>query len=69
MKPEQSQKNGWNNLREKNPNEQILKNYIWENIKEITLLGGMELYNKLANDIERSVIVEIADIEKRMMKK
>jgi len=56
-------------LREKNPNEQILKNYIWENIKEITLLGGMELYNKLANDIEKSVIVEIADIEKRMTKK
>ena len=53
----------------KNKNEQQLKNYIWNNVKEITLKGGMELYNELADDIEKSVIVEIADIEKRMTKK
>ena len=53
----------------KNKNEQQLKNYIWNNVKEITLKGGMKLYNELTNDIEKSVIVEIADIEKRMTKK
>ena len=53
-------------MREKNPNEQILKNYIWENVKEITIKGGFELYNKLANDIERGNIADLEELQKSM---
>lgn len=56
-------------MREKNKNEQLLKNYIWDHAREITLKGGFELYNKLADDIERGEILEIEDIEKRLFKK
>ena len=56
-------------MREKNPNEQILKNYIWENIKEITVKGGFEWYNRLANEIERGDIADLDELEKRMYKK
>ena len=69
MKQEQLQKNGWNNLNERNPNEQELKNYIWENVKEITLKGGFELYNILSNDIERGNIADLEELEKRLYKK
>ena len=69
MRQEQSLKNGWNNLQDKNPNEQLLKNYIWNNIKEITVKGGFEWYNRLANEIERGDIADLDELEKRMYKK
>ena len=56
-------------MREKNPNQQFLKNYIWENVKQITIKGGFELYNKLANEIERGDIADLEQLEKRMYKK
>ena len=56
-------------MREKNPNEQLLKNYIWENIKEITQKGGFEWYNILAHDIERNIISNMDELQKRMYKK
>ena len=69
MMQDKSLKNGWNNLNERNPNEQELKNYIWENVKEITLKGGFELYNKLANDIEKGIIPDLEELEKRLLKR
>ena len=69
MKQRKLLENGWNNLQEKNPNEQILKNYIWENVKEITIKGGFEWYNRLANEIERGDIADLDELEKRMYKK
>ena len=69
MMQDKSLKNGWNNLNEKNPNEQILKNYIWEHIKEITLKGGFEWYNKLANEIEKGDIADLDELQKRMYQK
>ena len=58
-----------NLMREPNPNEQELKQYCWNNIKEITLKGGMELYNALMLDIDRNVITELEQLEKRLLKK
>lgn len=54
---------------EKNPNEIELKKYCWDNIKEITMKGGFELYNALMLDIDRSVITGIEQLEKRLLKK
>lgn len=56
-------------MKEPNPNEYELKQYCWNNIKEITLKGGMELYNALMDDIERSAIIEVEQLEKRLLKK
>ena len=56
-------------MREKNPNERLLKNYIWENVKTITIKGGFELYNKLANEIERGDIADLEELENRIYKK
>jgi hypothetical protein len=56
-------------MKEPNSNEHELKQYCWNNIKEITLKGGMELYNALMLDIDRNVITELEQLEKRLLKK
>lgn len=56
-------------MKERNPNEVELKKYCWDNIREITMKGGFELYNALMLDIDRNVITEIEQLEKRLLKK
>jgi len=53
----------------KNPNEVELKKYCWDNVKEITIKGGFELYNALMLDIERNQISTIEEIQNRMKRK
>jgi hypothetical protein len=65
LKRKQSLKNGWIHLRN-DKNERELKNYIWENVKQITIKGGFELYNKLANAIERGEIADLEELKKRI---
>jgi len=45
-----------------NPNREILKNILFDDIKNITLKGGIELYNQLMNDIEKCIIVDEEDL-------
>ena len=49
--------------------KQKLKDIVWENVKEITTKGGMEFYNKLMLDIDRSEIDSEDELAKRMYKK
>ena len=56
-------------MNERNPNEVELKKYCWDNIKEITLKGGFELYNALMLDIDRNEIGTIEEIQNRMKRK
>jgi hypothetical protein len=56
-------------MRQSNSNKHELKQYCWDNIREITLKGGMELYNALMNDIERGEIADLEQLEKRLLKK
>lgn len=56
-------------MKEINPNEIELKKYCWDNIRKIIERGGFELYNAIMLDIDRVVITEIDEIQKRMGKK
>ena len=45
-----------------NKNRDNLQNILFDKIKEITLKGGIELYNQLMNDIEKCIIEDEKDL-------
>ena len=45
-----------------NKNRDNLQNILFDKIKEITLKGGIELYNQLMNDIEKCIIEDEEDL-------
>ena len=54
------------------PNESIkkkLRDMVWDNVREITTKGGMEFYNELMLDIDRTEIDSVEELEKRMKAK
>lgn len=52
-----------------NPNAEELRQILFSQIREITLKGGMELYNKLLDDIERCDIMDEEELDRRLLKK
>ena len=52
-----------------NPNAERLRQILFEQIKEVIMKGGMELYNKLVDDIERCNINDDEELAKRLLKK
>jgi hypothetical protein len=51
-----------------NPNQDKLKNKIFDKVKEITLKGGMTLYNEILNDIEKCIIKDEEDLNRVLEK-
>lgn len=49
--------------------QQKLRDIVWDNVKDITMKGGMEFYNKLMLDIDRGEIDSEDELAKRMYKK
>ena len=45
-----------------NPNSEKLRQILFAQIKELTIKGGIELYNSLMNDIEKCIIVDEEDL-------
>jgi len=43
-----------------------LRNILFDHVKEITLKGGMEKYNRLVYEIERGMIVDVEELLKRI---
>jgi hypothetical protein len=52
-----------------NPNSEKLRQILFAQIKELTIKGGIELYNGLMNDIEKCIIYDEEALKKVLLKK
>jgi len=52
-----------------NPNSEKLRQILFAQIKELTIKGGIELYNSLMNDIEKCIIYDEEALKKVLLKK